>query len=56
MIIPVPFAEAFRIDTLVALGAVVALLLFCLPKKRLSRLGGAIFLLAYLAYFIFWLM
>ena len=56
LIIPVPFAEAFRIDTLVALGAVVALLLFCLPKKRLSRLGGAIFLLAYLAYFIFWLM
>ncbi len=56
IIIPVPFAEAFRIDTLVALGAVVALLLFCLPKKRLSRLGGAIFLLAYLAYFIFWLM
>ena len=56
IIIPVPFAEAFRIDTLVALGSVVALLLFCLPKKRLSRLGGAIFLLAYLAYFIFWLM
>ena len=56
LIIPVPFAEAFRIDTLVALGSVVALLLFCLPKKRLSRLGGAIFLLAYLAYFIFWLM
>lgn len=56
IIIPVPFAEAFRIDTLVALGSVVVLLLFCLPKKRLSRLGGSILLLAYLAYFIFWLM
>lgn len=56
IIIPVPFAKAFRIDTLVALGSVVVLLLFCLPKKRLSRLGGSILLLAYLAYFIFWLM
>ena len=55
LIIPVPFASAFRIDSLIALVSVVALLLFCLPKKRLSRFAGAIFLLAYVAYFVFWL-
>ena len=55
LIIPVPFASAFRIDSLIALVSVAALLLFCLPKKRLSRFAGAIFLLAYVAYFVFWL-
>ena len=55
LIIPVPFASAFRIDSLIALVSVVALLLFCLPKKRLSRFAGAIFLIAYAAYFVFWL-
>lgn len=56
LVVPVPFAPAFRVDTLVALAAVVALLLFCLPKKRLSRIGGAVFLLAYLLYFVLWLL
>ena len=55
LIIPVPFASAFRIDSLIALVSVVALLLFCLSKKRLSRFAGAIFLIAYAAYFVFWL-
>ena len=55
LIIPVPFANAFRIDSLIALVSVVALLLFCLSKKRLSRFAGAIFLIAYAAYFVFWL-
>ena len=55
LIIPVPFASAFRIDSLIALVSVVALLLFCLPKKRLSRFAGAIFLISYVAYFVFWL-
>lgn len=56
LIIPVPFARAFRIDTLMALISVVLLLLFCLPKKRLSRVSGVIFLIAYAAYFIFCLL
>lgn len=55
LIIPVPFSSAFRIDTIVALASIVAVLLFCLPKKRLSRVAGGIFLVAYLAYFLFWL-
>lgn len=56
LIIPVPFARAFRIDTLMALISVVLLLLFCLPKKRLSRVSGVIFLIAYATYFIFCLL
>ena len=56
LIIPVPFAKDFLVDTIVALVSVVALLLFCLPKKRLSRFGGVIFLLGYVAYFVFWLL
>lgn len=55
LVIPVPFASAFKVDSLIALVSVVALLLFCLPKKRLSRFAGAIFLLSYVAYFVFWL-
>lgn len=55
LIIPVPFVKDFLVDTLFSLASVVALLLFCLPKKRLSRVCGAIFLIAYLVYFILWL-
>ena len=55
LVIPVPFSPAFRIDTMVALASIVAVLLFCLPKKRLSRVAGGIFLVAYLAYFLLWL-
>ena len=52
LIIPVPFAEPFRFDTIIALAAAVLLLLFALPKKRLSRVSGIVMLLAYVAYFI----
>lgn len=55
LVIPVPFSPAFRIDTMVALASIVAVLLFCLPKKNLSRVAGGIFLVAYLAYFLLWL-
>ena len=55
LIIPVPFVKDFLVDILFSLASVVALLLFCLPKKRLSRVCGAIFLIAYLVYFILWL-
>jgi len=55
LIIPVPFSEAFRIDTLIALASLIALILFCLPKKRLSRFGGILFLISYILYFIFYL-
>ena len=52
LIIPVPFVEAFRFDTIIALAAAVLLFLFALPKKQLSRISGIVMLLAYLAYFI----
>ena len=52
LIIPVPFAEPFRFDTIIALAAAVLLFLFALPKKRLSRVSGIVMLLAYVAYFI----
>lgn len=55
LIIPVTFAPAFIIDTLIATGAAVLLLVCCLRKQRLGRLSGILMLVAYAAYFIFWL-
>ena len=51
LIIPVPFQNAFRFDTIVSGIAAILLLLFCLPKKRLSRVAGIIFLICYAVYF-----
>lgn len=55
LIIPVTFASAFIIDTLIATGAAVLLLLCCLRKQRLGRFSGILMLVGYAAYFIFWL-
>ena len=52
IIIPVPFAEGFRFDMIVSGVAAAALLLFCLPKKKLPRFAGAIMLLGYALYFM----
>lgn len=52
IIIPVPFAEGFRFDMIVSGVAAAALLLFCLPKKKLPRFAGAIMLLGYVLYFM----
>ena len=52
VIIPVPFAEGFRFDMIVSGVAAAALLLFCLPKKKLPRFAGAIMLLGYVLYFM----
>lgn len=51
LIIPVPFAPAFRFDTLVSGVAAILLLLCSLPKKRLSRITGIFFLICYAVYF-----
>lgn len=51
LIIPVPFASAFRFDTIASGIAAIILLLFSLPKKRLSRFSGIIMLLCYAVYF-----
>jgi len=53
LIIPITFASAFIIDTLVAVGAAVMLLICCLPKRRLGRISGILMLAAYGAYFAF---
>ncbi len=55
LIIPVPFAEAFRIDTLVAIGAGLLLWLFSL-RGKLVRWHGAVMLLAYGGYFAYLLL
>ncbi len=50
LIIPVTFQSAFIIDTLVALGAAVMLWICVLPKKKLTRPGGILMLIAYAGY------
>ncbi len=55
LIIPVPFEPLFRFDAIISGVATILLLLFSLPKKRLSRFAGFIFLLCYAVYFyIIW--
>ena len=53
LIIPVPFQPNFIKDTLVVLFSGVLLFVYCLPKKRLNRVGGIIMILCYCAYFAF---
>ena len=50
-IIPVPFAEGFRFDTVVAIVAAVLLLVCPLRSKKLKRWAGVLMLLAYAVYF-----
>ena len=52
VVIPVPFAQAFRFDTIISGIAAAALLAFCLPKKKLSRFAGVIMLVCYAIYFV----
>ncbi len=53
LIVPVPFAANFRIDTIVALVSGVLLLAFAVSKKKLVRWHGIVFLLGYAAYFLY---
>lgn len=52
MVIPVPFASAFRFDTLVATATMLLLFLLSLPKRQLGRIDGFILLAGYIAYFL----
>ena len=52
VIIPIPFATAFRFDAIIAVLAVVLMWLCCFKKGKLTRLGGALLLISYVAYFI----
>lgn len=51
VIVPVPFADGFRFDTIAALFAGVLLLVCAIRDRKLRRWAGAIMLLCYAAYF-----
>ncbi len=53
LIIPVPFAAPFIIDTLVAIAAGVLLWVCCMRKGHLVRSHGIIMLVGYAAYFAY---
>ena len=51
-IVPVPFANGFRFDTIIAIAAAVLLLLCSLKDKKLKSWSGILMLLSYAAYFV----
>lgn len=53
LIAPVPFAQNFLVDSLVAALAAVLLLLGVIKSRKLTRPAGVIMLVAYAAYFIY---
>ncbi len=56
VIVSVPFASAFIVDMIVAIGAGVLLWIFSLHKKKLIPIHGVVFLLAYAGYFAYLMM
>lgn len=53
VITPVVYSSTFLIDSLIAIGTAVLLLLCVLRKQRLTRLGGLIMLAGYAGYFVY---
>ena len=53
LVITVPFAHPFIIDTVIALAAVVFLLLACFRKRMLTRGAGLLMIGGYIAYLIY---
>ena len=53
LITPVDYSKGFLVDSVVAVGTMVLLLICVLPKKRLDRLGGLVMLAGYAAYFVY---
>lgn len=53
VITPVPYSSNFLVDSLVAIGAAVLLLLCVLKGKKLTRPGGLIMLVGYAVYFVY---
>ena len=56
LIIPVVFEPKFLIDTFIAFGAGLVLLLCVAKRKKLVRMHGVIMLIGYIAYFIYLVM
>lgn len=52
LIVPVPFAKDFLLDTAVSAGTAVLLIICSLKKRTLKRWHGIVMLLCYAAYFI----
>ena len=52
LITPVVYSASFLVDSIVAVAAVVLLLLCVIRKYELNRLGGAVLLVGYGAYFV----
>ena len=53
LIVPVPFAENFVIDSLFVLASAILLFGCCIPKKKLTRGGGIALLVFYVFYFVY---
>lgn len=53
LITPVVYSADFVVDSIVAVAAVIVLLVCVLRKQKLFRLGGAIMLAGYAAYFVY---
>lgn len=53
LITPVSYSANFLVDSIVATAAVILLLLCVLRKQKLTRLGGALMLIGYAAYFVY---
>ena len=53
LITPVAYASTFLVDSCVAIGAVVLLLLCVVKNKKLGRLGGVLMLLGYAGFFAY---
>ena len=51
LVIPVPFLEGFRFDTMVSLAAAVFLFFCVLKNQKLNRWAGVLMLVSYAAYF-----
>ena len=50
LVTPIPFAAAFRVDTMIAIGTAVLLMVCCLHRSRLSRKSGFTLLASYATY------
>ncbi len=53
LITPVVYSSNFLIDSIAAVAAMVVLLLCVVKNKKLTRAGGAILLVGYVAYFVY---
>ncbi len=53
LITPVAYSAGFVVDSIVAIAAMVLLLIFVIPKKKLNRPAGIVMLVCYVGYFIY---